>query len=61
VVTELQAETRKLRNALEEEADEKRKAFIDVSTVQRELLDLEGLFRDKENGQSTSQSHTSHS
>lgn len=61
VVTELQAETRKLRNALEEEADEKRKAFIDVSSVQRELLDLEGLFRDKENGQSTSHSHMSHS
>lgn len=51
VVTCLQAETRRLRDALEEESDEKRKAFLDVGSVQRELLELEELCREKDLGE----------
>ena len=51
LVTELQAEARKLQDALEEEADEKRRAFLDVGCVQRELLELEVQCRDKDNGE----------
>jgi hypothetical protein len=51
LVTELQAEARKLQDALEEEADEKRKAYLDVGSVQRELLELEGQCREKDSGE----------
>jgi hypothetical protein len=51
VATSLQSETRTLRDALEEESDEKRKAFLDVGLVQRELLQLEELCRDKDLGE----------
>jgi len=50
LVTELQAEARKLSNALEEETDEKRQAFLDVGSVQRELLELEAQCREKDSG-----------
>jgi hypothetical protein len=50
VITELQAEARALRDAVEEEADEKRKAFLDVGSVQRELVHLEAQCREKDSG-----------
>jgi hypothetical protein len=52
LITELQAEARKLRDELDEEADEKRQAFLDVGSVQKELIDLEAECRDKDTGKS---------
>jgi hypothetical protein len=52
LITELQAEARKLRDELDEEADEKRQAFLDVGSVQKELIDLEAECRDKDSGKS---------
>jgi len=52
LITELQAEARKLRDELDEEADEKRQAFLDVGSVQKELIDLEAECRDKDTGMS---------
>ena len=51
IITELQAEARKLRDAVEEEADEKRKAFLDVGSVQRELVELEAQCLEKDTGE----------
>jgi hypothetical protein len=51
-ITELQAEARKLRDELDEEADEKRQAFLDVGSVQKELIDLEAECREKDTGKS---------
>jgi hypothetical protein len=53
LITELQAEARKLRDELDEEADEKRQAFLDVGSVQKELIDLEAECRDKDTGKFT--------
>jgi len=52
LITELQAEARKLRDELDEEADEKRQAFLDVGSVQKELIDLEAECREKDTGKS---------
>jgi hypothetical protein len=52
LITELQAEARKLRDELDEEADEKRQAFLDVGSVQKELIELEEECREKDTGKS---------
>jgi len=52
LVIELQAEARKLRDELDEETDEKRQAFLDVGSVQKELIDLEAECREKDTGKS---------
>jgi hypothetical protein len=52
LITELQAEARKLRDEIDEEADEKRQAFLDVGSVQKELIDLEAECREKDTGMS---------
>lgn len=52
LITELQAEARKLRDEIEEESDEKRQAFLDVGSVQKELIDLEAECREKDTGKS---------
>lgn len=52
LVTELQAEARKLRDALDEGEDERRRAFLDVGSVQRMLLELEAYCREKDGGMS---------
>lgn len=41
VIAELQAEARKLRDAVEEEVEEKRKALVNLTTSQREAMELE--------------------
>lgn len=52
VISELQAEARRLQDAFEEESDEKRKVLLDIAQVQRELLQAETALRHKETGQS---------